>query len=257
MKMLQRVGSFNSVLSTECPTSPEAREDDDSTSDDMSPGDLTSEDAKASTGSDSPRTSEDPSEEQYSEAFELTQNDIDNLRSFASRSMTPVESDGHSNTSFAVEQCLNTPSFLLAAVKMQNFRPDLKQAAREAKAAALGRDTAALLAEICFRFSVKVGARMFQVLPEQERLAVEVDADLCFDTEASVARAFQILTWYAAHGIQKDRIVVRMAPSWESIQACKLLEAKSVQCDMNLVQNGASVKDGSQLQVFIKKILKL
>lgn len=257
MKMLQRSGSFHSVLSTECPTSPEAREDTDSTLDDMSPVDTTSEDAKTIDGSNSPRTSEASCEAQCNEVLELTQHDLDHLRSFASRSMTPVESDGASNISFAVEQCPNSPSLLLAAVKMPNFRPDLKRAAREAKEIASGCDEAALVAEICDRFAMKVGARLLQVLPEQECLALEIDPNLCFDTEASVAKASKILKLYAAHGIQKDRIIVRLAPSWESIQARNLLEAKNVHCNMTLVQNAAYEKDAKQLRVFIKKALKL
>lgn len=253
MKMLQRSGSSNSVLSTECPTLPELQDDDASTADDMSRSD---EESPSSAGIEADSDAADIVATESLESRKLTQLDFEHLRSFAARSMTSIESeDGDSRASFTAEECINNPSLLLAAAKMECFRHDLKQAATEAKELEIGCDAEAV-GEICDRFAVKVGVRLLE-LPGLDRVAMEVDPAVCFDTEASVAKASKMLNMYSSAGIPKERIVVKLAPSWESIQACKLLEARSISCDMTLLQHQNSEKDGKQLRAFIRKVLKL
>lgn len=252
MKMLQRSGSSNSVLSTECPTLPE-HQDDASTTDDTSTSD---EDSPSSASIEVDCDAAEIAVTEGKEARQLTQHDLEHLRSFAARSMTAVESGtehGDASASFTAEECVNDPSLLLAAAKMGCFRYDLKQAATEAKEL----DAEAVIGEICERFALKVGVRLLELRPEQDCIAMQVDSDLRFDTEASVAKASKILNMYAAEGIPKERIMIKLAPSWEAIQACKLLESRNICCDMSLLQHQNSEKDTKQLRSFIRKVLKL
>merc|ERR1712054_309202 len=138
--------------------------------------------------------------------------------------------------SFVAQPCTNHPTMLLAAAKS---------------------DTSALVADICDRFAVKVGVRLLPLLPEHERIACEVDANLRFDTEASVAKASKMLSLYASHGVHKERIVVKLAPSWESVQAWRLLSAQDVQCNLALVQHRSYQSYSKQLQAFVNKALEL
>merc|ERR1712216_272549 len=61
------------------------------------------------------------------------------------------------------------------------------------------------------------------------------DADLSFDMEASLAKAHKIIDLYKAHGIKKERILVKLGSTWESIQACKQLEKEGIHCNMTLL----------------------
>lgn len=238
------------MLSTECPTLPESQDDDASTTDEFSPSD---EDSPSSAGLTPDAT--DIATPEDVEARQLTHNDLEHLLSFAARSMTSVESA--TDQGFTGEECINSSSLLLAAAKMECFRYDLKQAAMEAKELASSVDSEAQMGQICVRFAVKVGARLLQLRPEHGRITMQVDPASCFDTEASVAKACEILNMYAGENISKEQIVIKLAPSWESMQACKLLEARGICCDMSLLQHQNSEKDSKQLASYVRKVLKL
>jgi hypothetical protein len=189
-----------------------------------------------------------------------TQLDLEHLCRSAVGAMTYMVSDARIAdwiASFASQPCTNHPTMLLAATKSDNFRQDLKQAVKEASELAAKNDDSVLITDICDRFAVKVGVRLLPLLPEHERIACEVDASLRFDTEASVAKASKMLSLYASHGIHKDRIVVKLAPSWESVQASRLLSSQDVQCNLSVVQHRNYQSYGKQLQTSIKKILEL
>merc|ERR1712216_124061 len=86
------------------------------------------------------------------------------------------------------------------------------------------------------------------------------DADLSFDMEASLAKAHKIIDLYKAHGIKKERILVKLGSTWESIQACKQLEKEGIHCNMTLLfsfaQAGACAEAGATLiSPFVGRIL--
>merc|ERR1712178_470433 len=154
------------------------------------------------------------------------------------RTMTSIVADTgdfDAIKAFAPEDCTTNPSLLLAAAKMPKFLADLEQAAKEAKAETGTDDVEALVSEVCDRFAVKVGLRLLELLPKEGRVSTEVDAELSFDTDATIAKAHQLIKLYAAHGISKDRILIKLASTWESIQACKVLEEQGIKCNMTLL----------------------
>lgn len=133
------------------------------------------------------------------------------------------------------EDCTTNPSLLLAAAKMEKFQVLLHESATEAKKndpALAGED---LITDVCDRFAVKVGVKLLELLPPQGRVSTEVDADLSFDKEASLAKAHKIIELYKAQGIKKERILVKLGSTWESIQACKQLEQEGIHCNMTLL----------------------
>merc|ERR1712054_381714 len=154
------------------------------------------------------------------------------------RTMTSIVADTgdfDAIRAFAPEDCTTNPSLLLAAAKMPKFLGDLEQAAKEAKAETGTDNLEALVSDICDRFAVKVGLRLLELLPKEGRVSTEVDAELSFDTEATIAKAHQLVKLYAAHGVGKDRILIKLASTWESIQACKALEEQGIKCNMTLL----------------------
>jgi len=133
------------------------------------------------------------------------------------------------------EDCTTNPSLLLAAAKMEKFQPLFQEAASEAKkndGALSGED---LVTDVCDRFAVKVGVKLLELLPAHGRVSTEVDADLSFDTEASLAKARKIIALYEAENIKKERILIKMGSTWESIQACRQLEKEGITCNMTLL----------------------
>jgi transaldolase len=133
------------------------------------------------------------------------------------------------------EDCTTNPSLLLAAAKMEKFQPLLQEAASESRkndGALAGED---LITDVCDRFAVKVGVKLLELLPAHGRVSTEVDADLSFDTEASLAKAKKILALYEAENVPKERILIKLGTTWESIQTCRQLEKEGITCNMTLL----------------------
>jgi transaldolase len=168
-----------------------------------------------------------------SPAKRLKMTQLDRLKTMTS--VVADTGDFDAIKSCAPEDCTTNPSLLLAAAKMEKFLGLLHEAAAEAKKndpALAGED---LITDVCDRFAVKVGVKLLELLPPQGRVSTEVDADLSFDMEASLAKAHKIIDLYKAHGIKKERILVKLGSTWESIQACKQLEQEGIHCNMTLL----------------------
>lgn len=98
---------------------------------------------------------------------------------------------------------------------------------------ALAAGQFATVAEAAEYLAVLVGTRIAQTVPGF--VSTEVDARLSFDTEASVQAAKRIIQHYANAGISKERILIKLAATWEGISACRTLEADGIQCNLTLV----------------------
>ena len=81
--------------------------------------------------------------------------------------------------------------------------------------------------------SVAFGAEILKIIPG--RVSVEVDARLSFDTEATVECAKKYIEMYAERGVPSERVLIKLASTWESIRACKILEAVGIHCNMTLI----------------------
>jgi len=85
----------------------------------------------------------------------------------------------------------------------------------------------------CDYLAVAIGKEILSAIPG--RISTEVDSRLSFDTEATVARALKIIDLYAQQGVSKDRVLIKMASTWEGIQAGKQLEAQGINCNLTLL----------------------
>ncbi|MGL5362313.1 MAG: transaldolase, partial [Bosea sp. (in: a-proteobacteria)] len=86
---------------------------------------------------------------------------------------------------------------------------------------------------VCDRLAVTFGAELTKIVPG--RVSTEVDADLSFDTAATIAKAREIIAAYAARGIGRERILIKIASTWEGIQAAKVLQAEGIDCNLTLL----------------------
>ena len=91
----------------------------------------------------------------------------------------------------------------------------------------------ALPQQIASACSVVLAGRILQIIPG--RISIEVDAHLSFDTEATVLAAQQIMAWAQHQGIDKRRILIKIASTWEGIQAAKILEKQGIACNCTLI----------------------
>ena len=99
------------------------------------------------------------------------------------------------------------------------------------------------------RLAVNLGKELLQLVPG--RVSTEVDIRLSYDTDASVARARNIIKMYEDAGIARDRVLIKLAGTWEGIKAAEILEKEGIQCNITLVfsflQAAASAQAGAYL----------
>ena len=126
------------------------------------------------------------------------------------------------------------PSLIAAAAAMPEYAPVVSGAlawAREHLGAdASNQDVATLATD---RLAVEFGRRILDLIPG--RVSTEVDARLSYDTDATVARARRIIGWYEAAGVSRERVLIKIASTWEGIQAAERLEAEGIHCNLTLL----------------------
>ncbi|MBX2806248.1 MAG: transaldolase [Hyphomicrobiales bacterium] len=104
-------------------------------------------------------------------------------------------------------------------------------------------------ADVSDALTVAIGARLTGLVPG--RVSTEVDACLSFDTEASVSRARAIIADYAERGIGKERILIKLASTWESIRAAEILQNEGIDCNLTLLFSMAQAMACADAGVFL------
>ena len=148
------------------------------------------------------------------------------------------------------------PSLLLNASALEFAKPLLAAAANYAKSKTT--DTALQISIASDKFAVDVGTAISKLVPG--RISTEVDARLSFDTAATIAKAHQLVALYQENGVGKDKILIKVASTWEGIQAARVLEQQGVRCNLTLIfsfaQARACAEAGSYLiSPFVGRIL--
>ena len=123
------------------------------------------------------------------------------------------------------QDATTNPSLILKAVQKPDYAPLLQ----DTVAAFRGRP----LDEIIDRLLVRFGCEILAIIPG--RVSTEVDARLSFDTSATVTRAERIIELYQAQGIHIDRVLIKVAATWEGIEAAKMLERKGIHTNLTLL----------------------
>ena len=126
---------------------------------------------------------------------------------------------------YAPRDATTNPSLILKAVQQADYAPLLAGTV----AAHRGRP----LDEIVDQVLVRFGLEILQVVPG--RVSTEVDARLSFDTAATIARAHRLIGLYEAAGIPKARVLIKIAATWEGIQAAQVLEREGIHCNLTLL----------------------
>lgn len=146
----------------------------------------------------------------------------------ALRALTTVVADtGDFETmrAYRPTDATTNPSLILKAVQQDAYRPLLDRVLRD--------HPAAPLAEQVDRLLVAFGCEILAIVPG--RVSTEVDARLSFDTQASIERARQIIAIYESAGIARERVLIKLASTWEGIQAARVLQAEGIRCNLTLL----------------------
>jgi transaldolase len=123
------------------------------------------------------------------------------------------------------------PSLILNAAKMPQYKHLLQEAVDKAMSMNLSdSDRMAFMVDRC---CVNFGAEIVKVIPGY--ISTEVDARLSYDVEATVRRARQIIGMYQEKGVGKDRVLIKLASTWEGVQAAQQLEAEGIKCNLTLL----------------------
>ncbi|MCD2179765.1 transaldolase [Rhizobium sp. C1] len=143
--------------------------------------------------------------------------------------------------------CTTNPSIVLKALGTDMFKDVFAEAIAWGKASSLSRDDA--VAAVSDRLAVSVGAELTKLVPG--RVSTEVNADLSFDIEGSITKAREIIADYKARGIEKDRILIKLASTWEGIRAAEVLEKEGINCNLTLLFSMAQAIACADAGVFL------
>jgi len=129
------------------------------------------------------------------------------------------------------QDATTNPSLVLKAAQMPQYAHLLTEAKQWASAQ--GGNSQAQMDNTCDYLAVAIGKVILSAVPG--RISTEVDSRLSFDTDATVARALKIIDLYRQQGVSKDRVLIKIASTWEGIQAGKKLEGQGINCNLTLL----------------------
>src|SRR5512136_1560969 len=126
------------------------------------------------------------------------------------------------------------PSLITAAAMMPQYQGIVDDTLKGARTTLGGDATEAEVVSLAFdRLAVSFGLKILDIIPG--RVSTEVDARLSYDTEATIKKGREIIAQYEAAGVSKDRILIKIASTWEGIQAAAVLEKEGIHCNLTLL----------------------
>jgi transaldolase len=150
------------------------------------------------------------------------------------KTMTTVVADTGdfaSIAAFSPQDTTTNPSLLLKAAAIPRYEPLILDAIFFGKAK--GSNVKEKLSHSLDKLLTNFGKEILSIIPG--RVSIEIDAKLSFDTEKSIKKARNIISLFEESGISKKRILIKLASTWEGIQAAKVLEKEKIHCNMTLL----------------------
>jgi transaldolase len=148
---------------------------------------------------------------------------------------------------FKPTDCTTNPSLILKAAQMPAYAHLMDEAVAWAKKQAGNKLVVAAAA--CDRVAVNFGEALSKIVPG--RVSTEVDADISFDTAASIAKARALIADYERRGVGRERILIKLASTWEGIKAAEALEKEKINCNLTLLFSFAQARACAEAGVFL------
>jgi len=153
------------------------------------------------------------------------------------RQMTTVVADTgdiQAIEQFTPQDATTNPSLITAAAQMPQYQEIVDETLLKAKKDAGSDMSDKAIANLAFkRLAVAFGLKILQIIPG--RVSTEVDARLSYDTEATLATARDLIAQYEQAGVSRERILIKIASTWEGIQAATVLEKEGIHCNLTLL----------------------
>jgi transaldolase len=153
------------------------------------------------------------------------------------RSFTKVVADSgdiNSIEKFKPQDSTTNPSLIAAAAEKPEYQPIVDDVLKQARKNAGDKATDKEVAALAFKsLAVAFGRKILDIVPG--RVSTEVDARLSYNTEGSLAAARDIIAQYDKAGISRDRVLIKLASTWEGIRAAEILEKEGIHCNMTLL----------------------
>ena len=153
------------------------------------------------------------------------------------REMTVVVADTgdiHAIEMVKPQDATTNPSLITAAAQMPQYQEIVDETILEARKDSGKEALPAAVVSLAFdRLAIAFGMRILQIIPG--RVSTEVDARLSYSTEATLEKAHYLISQYESHGISRDRILIKIASTWEGIKAAESLEKEGIHCNLTLL----------------------
>jgi transaldolase len=158
---------------------------------------------------------------------ELSQ--LDQLKQFTK--VVADTGDFESLRAYTPQDATTNPSLIFKAAQMPAYRPLLDQAVSEGRRS--GLSGSALLDQIMDEVLILFGVEILKIVPG--RVSTETDASLSFDTPGLLGKARRFIALYRDKGIPRERILIKIASTWEGVQAARVLHGEGINCNMTLL----------------------
>ena len=166
------------------------------------------------------------------------------------RSMTVVVADTgdiDAIKKYQPQDATTNPSLILSASALPQYAPLIDEAIAYAKAQSA--DKAQQLIDAEDKLAVNIGLEILKIVPG--RISTEVDARLSYDTQATVEKARKLIVLYNAAGISNDRILIKIASTWQGIRAAEILEKEGINCNLTLLFSEAQARACAEAGVYL------
>ena len=145
------------------------------------------------------------------------------------------------------QDATTNPSLILSASALPQYAPLIDEAVAYAKAQSADKVQQLIDAED--KLAVNIGLEILKIVPG--RISTEVDARLSYDTQATVEKARKLIALYNAAGISNDRILIKIASTWQGIRAAEILEKEGINCNLTLLFSEAQARACAEAGVYL------
>ena len=150
-------------------------------------------------------------------------NQLEQLKQFTT--VVADTGDFQSIQAYTPRDATTNPSLILKAVQKEEYKPLLAKAVRDNA----GASTGVVIDKLLIAFGVEI----LKIIPG--RVSTEIDAALSFDTAANIAKGRELIALYEAAGIARERVLIKIAATWEGIRAAEVLEQEGIHCNLTLL----------------------
>ena len=166
------------------------------------------------------------------------------------RNMTVVVADTgdiEAIKKYQPQDATTNPSLILSASALPQYSPLIDEAVSYAKAQS--NDKFQQLIDAEDKLAVNIGLEILKIVPG--RISTEVDARLSYNTQATVEKARKLIALYNAAGISNDRILIKIASTWQGIRAAEILENEGINCNLTLLFSEAQARACAEAGVYL------